>query len=207
VQLLPASTDRLFAKKVDVVIRIFGHLKALGLNVCLVIANQWASGKVQRESLEKYEKIAIDHRLLLGEEMVFTSSLSKKWETGITRRMVREIFQCSNLFIFPTDHESFGLVVPEAALAGVLMVLNKSLDMQREIGGGNALYFDFGSYNRKYTVPDADRYYREIALIIAGRMKENESIRAKTFARQAYNFDTLYRHEYAPVLAESRLWG
>lgn len=205
VQLLPASQDRLSAKRVNEVISIFGHLNRRVTSVCLVIANQWATEKYMKEDISKYLKHAEECGLTPGEDVVFTSEIMPKYQVGIPKRMIRELFSLTNLFVFPTREESFGLVIPEAALNGVLMVLNRSLDMQREVAGDFALFFDFGSYRHNFNNTAGDNYYRDIALIILGRL-QNEITRSKTFARKSYNMDALYQREYAPLMAESKLW-
>ncbi len=215
VQIYPASVDRLKSKGVREVILIFSKLKKMGQSVCLVIANQWATGTQQKQDINEYKKIAQRNGLLTetgigtsakDAEVIFTSDFRQEYEVGIPKRMLRELFQCSNLFIFPTREESFGLVVPEAAHAGVFMVLNKSLDMLVEISGLNGLHCDFGSFQRQFKADNEDNYFTAIAAIIVGRLRENETIRLKTFVRQKYNMDYLYLTQYLPIMNEADIW-
>jgi len=207
VQILPASADRLKAKRVSDVIRIFSELKNQGKKVFLAVADQWATTRVQRQSEEGYEVVARMFGLELGKEFVFTSTFEKpKYDQGIPRKMLRELMLLSNLFVFPTEGESFGLVVPEAALCGALLVLNDSLVMQREVSGNNALFFPFGSYCINHHVDNPDQFFRDIASIVIRRMVLDQVIKAKTFCRQTYNMDTLYEKYYLPIFKESETW-
>lgn len=204
VQILPAGSDRLSAKRVDYVAKIFGYLKQQGLSVCLTIANQWATGRQRKQCLEPYDNIARKAGLELGKEFIFTSDIDKKFANGLNKKTLRELFLLSNLFIFPTREETFGLVVAEAALSGCFLVLNKSLDMQKEISGNMALYFDFGSFNREFDIKDQEKYFSDLAWIIAGRMRQNESVMTKTFFRQNNNWDSLYHKYYSPIMMEQK---
>lgn len=209
VMVLPASSDRMEAKGVREVIFILSAMKRQGISVCLVIANQWATNRARKQDMHKYINYAQSNGLEPDKDIIFTSLYKPpKYETGIPKRFLRELFNLSNLFIFPTREESFGLVVPEASLAGgCYMVLNKSLQMQREISGNHCLYMDFGSYSNDHNpAMSLDKYYLEIALIILGRMYENESIMTKTFMRKQYNYDNIYKHYYEPIMAESKTW-
>jgi len=204
VQILPASVDRLSSKRVKEVMNIIAEMKIQGASVCLIIANQWATGKQQKEDTNVYRTHAMKQGLIDQKEVAFTSDFdSPKFDVGIPKRMLRELFQCSNLFIFPTREESFGLVVPEASLAGgVFTVLNKSLQMQVEISGNNSLYFEFGSHTNTFSPDDPAKYWHDLALIIKARIQENESVMTKTFMRQKYNMDFLYRQYYEPIMME-----
>jgi len=207
VQVYPASVDRLSAKRVREVILIFSNMKKLGRKICLVIAAQWATGRQQKESVNQYKTIALQNDVDPGTELIFTSDFqSPKFDVGIPRRMLRELMLLSNVFIFPTREESFGLVLPEAGLSGVMPVLNKSLDMMREVGGNCGVYHDFGSHLRQHNIDNEEKYYHDIAFILLGRLQQNESLMSKTFMRQHYNWDYLYRYEYAPVMAETEVW-
>jgi hypothetical protein len=207
-QLYPASVDRLKAKRLREVILIFSAFKRKGFSVCLVVANQWATGRQQKEDIEQYKKIASRNGLKVGEDIIFTSDYKEgRYGVGIPQYMVEELLRLSNLFIFPTREESFGLVMPEAALSsGGLCVLNKSLDMMKEVSGYTTLYFDFGSFHMTVEHADEDKWITDVASIILGRMLQNEAISLKTFCRQRYNIDNLYNKFYAPIFAESVLW-
>lgn len=215
VQIYPASVDRLSSKRVREVMLIFSQLKRRGKSVCLVIANQWATGTQQKQDIEHYKKIASRNGLITETamskhakdiEVIFTSDFKAEYEIGISKRMIRELFQCSNLFIFPTREESFGLVIPEAAHAGVFMLLNKSLDMLIEVSGLTSLYCDFGSFHREFKIDNENEYFGAIAQIILGRLQESESLKLKTFARQKYNMDYLYNTYYGPIMNEADIW-
>ena len=209
VQILPASVDRLASKRVNEVILTFAKLKQRNLSVCLVVANQWTTQAKQKQEVQRYLDIAYRTGLKPMEEVIFTSEFqSPKYDAGIPKRMVRELFQCSNLFLSPTREESFGLVVPEASLAGgVLLVLNKSLQSQIEISGSTALYLDFGSFHNNFE-PGAgwDAYLRDVASLISWRLEHNESVLSKTFMRMTYNMDSIFLKYYEPIMVGSRTW-
>jgi hypothetical protein len=184
----------------------------MGITVCLVVATQWATGEEQLNTINKYKKLALDAGLDVGTEVVFTPDFKpkgkeNKFGVGIPKHMIRELFQLSNVFVFLTREETFGLVLPEAALCGSPIVfLNGSLDMMHEVSGYNATYFEFGSYRRQVTHKNMDGLLRDMAMILLGRLLANESVRLKTFVRQHYNYDYLYKRYYGPIIAESKQW-
>lgn len=202
VQVYPASSDRLSAKGVEYVIKIFSYWKKHGISCCLVIANQWATGRQRMEDLNRYEKIASSYGLEVGKEFMFTSTYKKQWNTGISTRILRELQLCSSVFIFPTREESFGLVGPEACLDGVLPVFNDSLTMMREIYGSNGMYFGFGSFSNNFEPQQGwDKYLEAVAMVIYNQYKVENAINARSHVRRFYNMDHLYRTAYLPTMA------
>jgi glycosyltransferase involved in cell wall biosynthesis len=208
VQVYPASSDRLSSKGLKQIVLLLSKMKRMGFSVFLVIANQWAHGRGgTREDVGKYENIARRNGLKMYEDFVFTSEYNNHYELGLPKRMLRELFQCSNLFVFPTQGESFGLIGPEAALSGgVLLVLNKSLPMMTEVYGHTGVYFDFGSLVHDLKVDNEKAYYDRIAGLIINRMTENEAIASKTYVRKKYNWYNIYNRYYEPIMAESVVW-
>jgi len=207
VKIYPASTDRLTAKGVQDVIEIFSAMKKMNFSVCLVIANQWATGRQRKEDIRKFYKLAASRGLIPHDEFIFSSEWKQEVALGLPKKMLRELMHCANLFIFPTREESFGLVVPEVALAGgVFCVFNKSLQMMLEVTGLTGLYFDFGSFHHSVDIKDRNAYYRDVAKIILGRMFENEAVMTKTFMKRSYNYDHIYNKYYAPAMGEAMGW-
>lgn len=207
VQIYPASTDRLKAKRVREVILTFAELKKKGFTVCLVIANQWARKKESKsveevhEDIIHYNKIARRNGLTPEYDFIFTSEWDRKYILGLPRWMVFDLMMLANLMIYPTREESFGLAPIEAGLAGgVLPVLNKSLTMMMEVHGFNGVYVDFGSHEMQFEPHDEAAYYHDLANLIIQRIRANEGIAARTFYRQKYNWDRLYLKRYEPIM-------
>lgn len=210
VQVYPASSDRFESKRVAEVIKIMGAIKSCGHSVCLFIANQWATTQKHYANLLEFYELGRKYGLDPTRDFIFSSLFTvnnkQPYKVGVPAKILTQLMMLSNLFVFPTREETFGLVLPEVSLAsGALCVLNKSLQMMTEVGGGNTLYFDFGSYTHNFEPANMDDYLKQIALIILGRMQENDSILTRTFMRKHYNYDNLFRYYYAPVMAEVRL--
>lgn len=209
VQVYPASTDRLQAKRVKELIYIFKTLKDLGASVCLFIANQHATGRQRAEDVEQYKRIAQRCGLRVGSDFIFSSDYQEgKYRAGMPRKLLRQVMKLGNLFVFPTREETFGLVLPEACLlGGALPVLNKNLNMMFEVGGFKGLYVDFGSYTHPIKVKRNLAYYEVVANLILSRMLEDDAIQAKTYHRRKYNMDAVVRGYYKPLLEGSALWS
>lgn len=208
VQVYPASTDRLTAKRLREVILMFSQLKKRGWSVCLVVANQHATGRQRKEDVERYKRIGSRNGLLEDVDLVFTSDFDDgKWEKGVPRRILSELMQLANIFFYPTREESFGLVLLEAILmGGCLPIINKSLRQQLEISGYHGLLVDMGSWEHPLELADEAGYLGYIADLIIARLMDEDSIQARTHFRNNFNMDCIYQTYYEPVLIGSALW-
>ena len=203
VQVYPCSSDRMSAKQLHLIIKMFAFMKVMGgANVFLVVANQWATGKQRREDINQYIELGEQCGLYYGKDFVFTSEFSDKYQTGISRKMLRELQLLSNLFIFPTMEESFGLVGPEAAFSGSLVVMNKSLTMLFEVLSSATPAFEFGSFHSSTTATKDNNYLVAVGMAILNYLYTNPAIATKTFCRKRYNHDNIYKRYYLPAISK-----
>jgi glycosyltransferase involved in cell wall biosynthesis len=209
IQTFPVAIDRIEHKGFDQVLAIFGYLKRLGKTVKLIVCNSWCNVDQYRDKVRNYQEMAAGHGLLTNTsekscELIWTSLVDNSFhELGVSQKVVSDLMSVSNLYIYPTKSESFGLTVAEAAQSGQLLVLNASLAMMREVAGeGNALYFHFGSHSQQAHNTNWEGYYHDIARIIAHRMENNEGLRAKTEFQRKYRREAIWRRIESAVVSE-----
>lgn len=200
IQIYPASSDRLHAKQVDILIKMFGFFKKSHSTVFLLIANQWATGLQRKEELNKYIDIGIQYGLEYGVDFIFSSEIKSEYEIGLPKRVIQELQLFQNLFIFPTQAESFGLIGPEAALSGSMVITNRSLTMMKEVMGHYSTSYDFGSYHQETPQVKDDEYLYAVAMNILDLILNDSSLKTKAYVRKRYNMIHLYNFFYAPLI-------
>ena len=202
VQIYPISADRMSDKGLKKLIYVFKELKNLGRSVCLLVADAW-TGRFPRQDKEQYRRIA-DRNDMAPDEFGFTSDLAATaFTNGLPRWVLRELMQISNLFVYPTEAETFGLVLVEACLGGgVFPVLNRSLSIMREVGGNYGLYVNFGSCEKQLSLINEREHYERIARQIVAVTGQDDAFQARTWMRQTYNMDAIYKRYYEPLLLE-----
>jgi glycosyltransferase involved in cell wall biosynthesis len=214
VQVYPASSDRLTQKGLSTLISLFSRFKDMGLSVCLVIANQWVTRLRRTEDIDKWQRIGKNNGLS-EKELIFTSRFRyPQYESGIPKRMLRELMQCSSIFIYPTHAESFGLVYPEVSLSsGCLCVLNDSVNALHEVGreGSNvgsgvngrdgSMYLDFGPKRKRVGdgITERERFDRWARDIVEAWESEN-GVQDRVNMRQRFNMDTVWRGFYEALV-------
>ena len=198
IQVYPASSDRMNAKQVHSLLAIFAHMKEARVPIFFFVANQWATGLQRREDVNKYISLGEKLGLVYEEDFVFSSTIDEKYQTGISKRMIRELQLLSNIFIFPTLEESFGLVGPEASYSGAHAFINRSLPMQYEVMGSQVPAYDFGSFTQKVDAMSDPAYLRSIAFSVLNFCFSNPILINKMYTRKRYNMDHLYYKYYSP---------
>ena len=179
-----------------------GFLKQLGKNVRYIIPNAHANGD--------NEKIAIAEMLLLGksyglneEDIIFTSFIGKEYESGIPHDAVMQLFQYSDLFLFPSVSENAPLILLEAALTKNLLVLNEDFTPMKDFVGPHALYFKFDSVTTVTNHPRGeDVYFNDVAKIINSHLESNTEYKSKREVRQKFNLDYIFKNQMEPLFFE-----
>ena len=201
IDVYPVSSTRFSGKQVDKVIKIMGELKKQGKKVRFICPNAHANAEKEKKAVENLIHYGIE-RDLTREEIIFTSFEGKEYEMGIPHEAVRDLFQLSNLFIFPTLSENCPLILLEAALSKCLLVLNESFPPLRDFFGKDALYFKFGSLIENVNYSDEEVFYSDVAKIIIGELNKNRPLNAFNTLKQKYNGDFIFQHELLPILYE-----
>lgn len=194
VQVYPIPTDRLTAKGIPWVVKMFGILKDYGFKVRLIVPNAWCNvNHLQRE---------VEAMMLLGEqagltekELIFTSRVYPEQAVGLPHTDIRDIMLAGNLFICPTISETFGLSLAEAAMMGSFLVLNDDLPMMKEIVGNyrNAIWAKFSSNFFKTKIDDEPRYLRDICKIVIHQIQHSPSFQSTNHYRKAYRREAVWQ--------------
>lgn len=206
IDIYPLSMPRAISgKQLDKVIWTMSKLKLHGKKIRLIACNAHANSDKEKDDIERIYGYA-EKCGLTREELIFTSLEEgcKYEQTGVTKKIISELFQLSNIFIFPTRSENCPLILLEAALAKTLLVINASFKPLSEFFGGNAIYFQFGSLTETVNYMDEEKYYDDVAKIIISELRNNKPLNAFNVLKQEYNLDYIFKNQLEPLLWEGR---
>ena len=192
----PFSATRMGAKGVQKVIRLLAEMKKLSRSVYFVAIAAHANGEREQQAITSMRLFARGVGLVDG-DMYWTSDTHPH---GVAPHVVREYFQLSNVFMLPSDSENCSLSILEAALTKNLCVLNKSFRPMADQLGIHALYFDFGALGNAVQYADANRWYREVALLILHELENNKALQAARVVRQNHSVAAMMEKHLMPVI-------
>ena len=198
-----SSTRMVNGKQVQKAVKVFAKLKERGHNIRYVICNAHANGQREKEAIKDLQAMFASWGLGPN-EVIFTSlEESPKYEAGVPREIVSQLFHLSNVFVFPTISENCSLILLEAMLSKNLLVLNRNVPQLNEFGKDHALYFEFDS---KDTTVDyhgkEEKYYADIALIIENQMLNNKPLRGQRDLLKNYSLDNIFKKQIEPLYYE-----
>lgn len=202
-QTYPVSTPRMIGGKgLNHLLEIFGRLKKEGNSVKLVVCNAHANAEGEKEMIKVTMQNAIA-RGLNATDIIFTSlEDAPKYELGVPKEVVSQLFQLSNLFIFPSQSENCSLILLEAMLSKNLLILNDNVPSMREFGKENALYFKFGSIDDTITYNNVEGFYGGITKIIISEMNTNKALKGSNNAKKYHNYDYVFTKQIEPLFYE-----
>jgi len=201
-QVFPFSTPRHEGKQVTKVIRLFSQLKKLGHKVKLVLVNAHANNNEDKVvKLRAYgTKLGLDK-----DDLIITSEVGHL--RGLPREVVADLFQISNLFVFPSTSEVCPNVLLEASIAGNLLVVNESLPCLKDFCSGKVLAnWGFGSvhYNVNFENKESEeKWYNEVARIIAGELYKERTYHTRKHAFQHFNYKYVFEKQFLPMISET----
>ena len=198
ISVYPLSTPRMSGggKRLESVVKIHGKLKELGYKTRLIVPNAHANADKDKRAIKNMLNYAKEEGLEDG-DLIFTSLEGQIFESGVTSKVVSDLFRIANIFIFSTISENSSLVLAEAMLSGNMLVLNKNVGTLLEHAGNKALYVDFN-----YRTENNDNYYLDLAKIIATEFEHDKSLQTKRRVMQKQNLDYIFKHEIEPLLYE-----
>jgi hypothetical protein len=206
IDVYPLSTTRMNdnGKQLSKVIWIMSYIKKMGNSIRIIVPNAHANAQEQKEEIEQMYRFAADCGVE-RRELIFTSlHNAPKYEQGVPRKVVTDLFQLSNLFIFPSVSEASPLILKEAMASKCLLILNYSFPAMRDFAGENALYFRFGSLVDRPQYPlGQDKYLEDVAKLIISEMNQNKSLKANTKLRKEFNVDYIAKHQLIPAIEEA----
>lgn len=195
IQVYPFSSERWVDKGVDKLFHIFSYLKQIGNNVKLILATAWNFPESIKELRQKANEFGLtDNEVIISAE-VYPNRM------GLPNRVIKELMQISNLFVFPTRAEASPLILAEAMMAGCYIVVNDLLPQLMEIAGNSVRKFHLNSsVHHQHQNEDENKFYADVARVIDAEMRINPIIKTKNKIRKEFCFEYLYKTQYAPLL-------
>lgn len=203
VETLPICTTRQNAKGVDSVIRVFGELKAQGNRVALIICN--SNAKNRQADID--EKVKFGKECGLDEnDLLYVSTLGGPTfdlSRGIPYQVVMQLFQISNLFVFPTIAEVCSNAILEAAMAKNLLVLNQSLPSLADfVERDDVIFFPFSSNQNVDFSGRRKEEIEKLAKEISRVISSNSVDHTFRYVWSRHSSESIYYNMLAPILYE-----
>jgi mannosylglucosylglycerate synthase len=191
VDLVAITPARILRRKnLGVGMEIVAALKRRGRSVRWLITG--APDPHNQESMKYYRMLtSLRRRLKVQKEVVF---LCERFKTRVSHEDLCALYRVSDLLLFPSDREGFGLPVLEAGLAGLLVVIS-DIPALREIAGRDAVYIRLGD--------SSDVISRKIT----SAMKKRPELLFRKKVIKSYAWEAVFLDRIVPAVTKpKKLW-
>ena len=203
----PLRLDR--GKQPEKVIRIFNQIKHYcERTIRLIIMDFQSTGgdKV------KYRNQMKDEALNMGwssDELIFMSEFDKSCNMETPKKVVRDLFMLSNIYIHPSKSETYSLTTQEARACKNMLVLNYHFPAMRTIYGDGPIYKNFGAnFNIADNVdgettpgynPSEEMYMRDEACAVNYHLENQAVLAMSTETRKNKNMQAVFKRHIEPL--------
>jgi len=178
-------------KNLGLGIEIVAALKKQGKSVRWLITG--APDPHNPEAMKVFhELLALRRKLGVQREVVF---LGERLESRVSNADLRSFYSMSDMLLFPSDREGFGLPVLEGGLFALLPVL-RDIPALREVGGRDAVYI------RRRDTPAV------VAARVISALDRRVTLRTRRRIISRYSWEAVFWDQILPaVLKPGSVWG
>lgn len=181
--LVLSPVNIIFRKNLEYCIDIVFFLKKYFPDIKYIISGQVSNHRKNQGYFEKL--LAQIDRLNLKDNVVF---LKDSFNRSLENSEVHDLYDLSDLVLFFSKGENFGLPLLEAALTSTPAFVS-SLKVFKEIGENNL-----------YNIDTVNQTSEQVADVIKTFLETNKVIKLKKTARQKYNLETIIKNQLIPLL-------
>jgi len=177
-------------KNLGVGMEIVAALKKRGRSVRWLITG--APDPHNPSSMKYYRMLAtLRRRLAIQDEVIL---LCDRFEDRISNEDLCALYRISDMLLFPSDREGFGLPVLEAGLAGLLVVVN-DIPALREIAKKDAVYIRLGDSSD------------DVARKIMSAMRKRPELLFRKKVMSKYAWEAVFDDQIVPaILTPGDVW-
>jgi len=195
--------DHLPSKGMFYAMHLLGKLNKLG-NVKMLFLNSWSNHQGARDNIRSLREEATKWGVP-RENLCFSSEMGSEYELGVPKQVVRDMLMIGDMFIFPSQTETFSFSMIEAAATKCMLILNEDLKVMTELCGDRVDYFQSGAnwggemitttYNH-----GEDIYWAGKATEFWKAFQEYKPLQQHRHVLKIYNKDWVYKNQLEPLL-------
>lgn len=138
----PARLDT--GKQLEYPIKLIATLKEMKYAVQFIAVDFHSSSNDPNDPKFRYRQKLKDTAIEWGlneKELLFTSELMPETKVRVPYKVVRNLFDLSNIFFMSSGSESYSLITQEAGMTGNLLIVNRNFPPFVDIFGNKVLKF------------------------------------------------------------------